>query len=450
MARSTIKMTLLMLIPCILLTSKATLAMEYGVDISFPMHYPNVSTNYPWLTHNVDSSLVVPTEYEGMPIQPLGNRQEFYNNMIQGCIDYYGDKADRCLVHEKDRIEMNLRQPQSMKNFTEFGVRKIPAPPHVWKLLQDFWDKNHGKEVPENWPAGNTYTNHWSSPTYMLSVEDVRLHGGGHEFRQAIWNAARTTIEEWTKQELRECSLYGIRIYTEGSVLNTHVDRLPLVSSAIINVAQDLDEPWPLEVIAHDGKAHNITLFPGEMALYESHSILHGRPFPLKGRYMANVFVHFEAVGPLGGNEDEVTNDESDLPPYLIPNSPEENFWRQEHPEGYQRHGEYKETFQTGSTVAHAAAQTGNLHALSKILEKKPTLVSAQDENGWTPLHEGARGGHMEIVQLLYEKGAKINLRSDGGRGGTSLFYAKERHGENHPVVKFLVYVGGLELGPEL
>jgi ankyrin repeat protein len=138
------------------------------------------------------------------------------------------------------------------------------------------------------------------------------------------------------------------------------------------------------------------------------------------------------------------------LPPYLIPNSPEENFWRQEHPEGYQRHGEYKETFQTGSTVAHAAAQTGNLHALSKILEKKPTLVSAQDENGWTPLHEGARGGHMEIVQLLYEKGAKINLRSDGGRGGTSLFYAKERHGENHPVVKFLVYVGGLELGPEL
>lgn len=26
----------------------------------------------------------------------------------------------------------------------------------------------------------------------------------------------------------------------------------------------------------------------------ESHSLLHGRPFPLKGRYFANIFIHFE------------------------------------------------------------------------------------------------------------------------------------------------------------
>ena len=67
----------------------------------------------------------------------------------------------------------------------------------------------------------------------------------------------------------------------------THVDRLPLVVSAIINVAQDVDEPWPLEVYGHDGVAYNITMEPGEMILYESHSVLHGRPFPLKGRYYA-------------------------------------------------------------------------------------------------------------------------------------------------------------------
>ena len=46
---------------------------------------------------------------------------------------------------------------------------------------------------------------------------------------------------------------YGIRVYKEGSILAPHVDRLPLVSSAIINVAQDVDEPWPLEVYGHDG-----------------------------------------------------------------------------------------------------------------------------------------------------------------------------------------------------
>jgi hypothetical protein len=62
---------------------------------------------------------------------------------------------------------------------------------------------------------------------------------------------------------LTQCSLYGVRVYYEGSVLAPHVDRLPLVSSAIINVAQDVDEPWPLEVIGHDGRAENVTMEPG-------------------------------------------------------------------------------------------------------------------------------------------------------------------------------------------
>jgi len=91
--------------------------------------------------------------------------------------------------------------------------------------------------------------------------------------------------------------LYGIRKYTTKSVLAPHVDRLPLVISAIMNIAQDVDKPWPLEVIGHDGKAHNITMDPGEMILYESHSIIHGRPYPLEGRYYANLFVHFEPYG---------------------------------------------------------------------------------------------------------------------------------------------------------
>jgi prolyl 4-hydroxylase len=110
----------------------------------------------------------------------------------------------------------------------------------------------------------------------MVSVEDSSLRGGGNVLKQAIWGAARDTISEWTGQELTECSLYGIRIYKEGAVLATHVDRLPLVSSAIINVASDTDEPWPLEVYGHDGKATNVTMEPGDMVLYESHSVLHG------------------------------------------------------------------------------------------------------------------------------------------------------------------------------
>lgn len=68
------------------------------------------------------------------------------------------------------------------------------------------------------------------------------------------------------------------------STITADVDRLPLVSSAIIQVAQDLDEPWPIEVYDHSGKAYNVTMAPGDMVLYESHTVLHGRPFPMKGR----------------------------------------------------------------------------------------------------------------------------------------------------------------------
>ena len=50
-------------------------------------------------------------------------------------------------------------------------------------------------------------------------------------------------------------------------------------------MAQDIDEPWPVEVISHTGVAYNISMVPGDMVLYESHSVLHGRPFPRVGRY---------------------------------------------------------------------------------------------------------------------------------------------------------------------
>jgi prolyl 4-hydroxylase len=105
----------------------------------------------------------------------------------------------------------------------------------------------------------------WTAPTYMVNVEDMRLRGAGSSIKRKIWDAARDTIQEWTGEELTDCSLYGIRVYTEGSVLATHVDRMPLVSSAILNVDQDVDEPWPIEVYAHDGKAYNVTMEPGDM-----------------------------------------------------------------------------------------------------------------------------------------------------------------------------------------
>jgi len=444
--------------------------VEYGVDVSFPIHYPSVSTNYAWLPHNQDPNVPTPHEYKDMVVQPLGDRQKFYKNFVDGCRESFGAKGIRCTQNEMDRITMSLRQPQSMQNYTDIGFKKIRAPDHVWNLIKEFWEKNKDKQTKENWGIGNTYTNNWASPSYMVSVEDQNLRGGGRILKKAIWDAARDTIQEWTGQELSESSLYGIRVYTEGAVLATHVDRLPLVSSAIINVAQDVDEPWPLEVYGHDGKAVNVTMEPGDMVLYESHSVLHGRPFPLKGRFMANIFIHFEPVGHslrhnaeqargldeahekyreslsrgIGGHENEADG----LPSYIVPGSPEETHWRQTHPGGARSK---RNSATTGSqqTIAHLAAQQGNMEALQTAVKKNKAAIKARDENGWTPLHEGARGGHIQVVKYLVENGADVNERT-GENGGTPLFWAKDRLEPDHPVISYLESLGALDIGPDL
>jgi len=76
------------------------------------------------------------------------------------------------------------------------------------------------------------------------------------------------------------------------------------------------------------------------------------------------------------------------------------------------------------------------------------TQVHAKDENGWQPLHEGARGGHQDVVELLVKKGANINDRANFGGGGTPLWYAEE---EGHSdLVEFLESIGAISIGPEL
>lgn len=144
-------------------------------------------------------------------------------------------------------------------------------------MISDFWEANNDKESDEEWGFGNSFVNYWDNPSKMISVSNTKLEGGGRNLHDSIWNVTSDLISEWTGQKLQGSSVYGIRVYKEGAMLAPHVDRLPLISSAIINVAQDLDEEWPLEVYGHDGVARNVTMKPGDMVLYESHSVIHGK-----------------------------------------------------------------------------------------------------------------------------------------------------------------------------
>ena len=59
-----------------------------------------------------------------------------------------------------------------------------------------------------------------------------------------------------------------------------------------------MDKNWPLTVIDHKGNRKKVFLNPGEMVLYESAKIPHGRQFPFCGEFFDNLFVHFRPLEP--------------------------------------------------------------------------------------------------------------------------------------------------------
>ena len=268
---------------------------SYGLDVSWPIHHPSVR---PRLSLGVGGK-----QQEDDP--DLGDRQSVYDAYVNGCRVHYGAaKGSACDTTERDRVRLNKSQPASMQNYTSLGFKKVRAPQMLYDSLLDFWDKHGGtKQVDEVWPSGNTYVNYWENPTSMVSIKDVSLVGGMDVMTHA--SGVLPILESWSSTSLTPTHIYGIRVYKSGAILAPHIDRHPLVISAIICVAADVDEPWPLEVYSHDGQAYNVTMLPGDMVLYESHTVLHGRPFPLKGRFVANIFVHFEPEGHSQGR----TND---------------------------------------------------------------------------------------------------------------------------------------------
>jgi len=382
----------------------------------------------------------------------FGNKQALYDDFMDQCRHAAGEKKAKsvCDDGEKQRIHMNRLQPAGMRNYTELGFAKIRAPEAVFSLIAKFWEEN--KHLAETeWKALNPYHNMWAAPPELVSVQDEKIPGGGEHLQSQIWESSRKVLEEWTGQHLAPCSMWGIRIYHNNSILTPHVDRNPLVTSAIINVDQDVDEDWLLEVWGHDGKPYNISMKPGDMVLYESHSLLHGRPVPMRGKFYANIFIHFEPVGALAFSpETELSKVRMDiqgqdaiaqgLPPYIIPGSVWATEWRKNNPRGWQLlHSD-----------VHTAARTGDLRIIKNIAIQNPGALHEPDENGWHPIHEAVRAGHFEIVKLLVDGGADVNEMTNHGKGYSLLTLAKQFHDEDHKIIDFLQSFGALELGPEL
>lgn len=209
------------------------------------------------------------------------------------------------------------------------------------------------------------------------------------------------------------------------------------------------------------------------MLLFESHSVVHGHPYPLKGRYVSMIFMHFEPTGnslhhdESGYHYKQQKNDIDDqyrnsvkngvggqssasdgrLPPYIKRESPEEENWRALHPDGW------VPPVAILPPHAHIAARNGQIEQVMEELNStnnSEKLLTERDEKGWQILHQGVTSGNKEVVELLVSRGAEINSRTHGGYGETPLRIAEKNFDQGHPIVRYLKSIGALSLGPEL
>jgi len=431
----------------------------YGVDVSFCIH------DDIFLENTLDEN--------------RKRGQKVFHKFYSGCNHHYVTEEDKnkCMEHEEARIERNLYQPRSMKNFTEIGFQKQRTPSALSKQLSTYWEENHhiGLEKFEKWPIGSTYLNHWSSPTYMLNLPpNLQTY-----LTDTITPIVQTFLN--LKEDVMVSSMYGIRTYESDSVMSPHVDLLPFVATAVLNVAQLLGEDgedWPLELYAHDGNAYNVTLSPGDMLLYEGHSIIHGRPFPFVGEYYANIYIHFEPIGYSIEQQQQIPTNKNDpkemyhsilqkrsegadkviyshtiphIPPYIVENTPEEKRWLQQFPEATPESEENADDATLPDTSyrnLHHAAAAGDLITLKKV----PTsYLSRTDANGWQPIHEAARSGNLKVIEYLIEKGGvDVNARTNFGEGGSPLYWAEKVFKEDDKVVRKLKQYGGASIKPNV
>ena len=185
----------------------------------------------------------------------------------------------------------NWNQPQLVKPFTSrgFQVRKLPE--NLFKYLLSI--VNMTSASPEICiESGHINCDHMDSrpKVEMLTVNHTLI------INSEVGEYLKETAENWSKVPLELTSIYGVRKYRRGATLALHVDKLSThVVSAIINVGQELDQDrdWALDILDNSGGVHQVILSEGQMVLYESARLPHGRTRPLHEDHYSNIFVHF-------------------------------------------------------------------------------------------------------------------------------------------------------------
>ena len=179
---------------------------------------------------------------------------------------------------------LHIRESTLPPAHTRLGFQSCLIPGVVFDALRDF----HARQ------AANATVEH--VPGYIESDQAVASHllQLPLAMQQDVHAELHGIMEQWAGIALLPTHVYGIRRYARGALLKVHRDRSGThVFGASLNIAQQLEEPWPLVIEDHLARRHEVALQPGEMLLFESARLPHGRPRPLRGEFYAGVFAHY-------------------------------------------------------------------------------------------------------------------------------------------------------------
>ena len=243
----------------------------------------------------VDFMVVDGSEYEFSPsnrletceIVPGSSNSRFVDADQISCDDMHMRFVEfsHNVWYEK-RLGLNYVQPALVESVTDAGFenRRLPEATFAW--LRDWFEEKQRTESIVEGPVGPCMNQHVS--------ESIMTHLTP-EKKDQLSDELHPILEEWYGGRLELTSIYGVRRYTNGSVLRMHVDTVNThVVSAIINVGQGVDKDWPLIILDHEDNEHTVIMQPGDMLLYESAKLLHGRPEPFQGSHYDNIFIHYK------------------------------------------------------------------------------------------------------------------------------------------------------------
>lgn len=181
--------------------------------------------------------------------------------------------------------------PKIIKLTQGSGLLKMSMTDNMKNILKTFWQDEKSKMTKHEVIPG-AYAN--DNVVKMDKLDLDKYPGVRHQLVREM----KDVLQWWTKRHLKHTSTFGVRIYRRDSMLINHVDRADThLASAVLQLSQDSDEGWPLEVIGESGDVFEVYMQPFEMVLYEGARLFHGRPMRFNGTEFANIFSHFSPLG---------------------------------------------------------------------------------------------------------------------------------------------------------